>query len=30
MYWTIAEGGAQFRTGMLPFKSVLSKDDTGR
>lgn len=27
MYWTIAEGGAQFGTGMPAFKNRLSKDD---
>jgi mono/diheme cytochrome c family protein len=27
MYWTIAEGGAQFETGMPAFKDSLSKDD---
>jgi mono/diheme cytochrome c family protein len=28
MYWTIAEGGAPFGTGMPSFKGRLSKDDT--
>jgi len=27
MYWTIAEGGAQFGSAMPLFKSTLSKDD---
>jgi mono/diheme cytochrome c family protein len=27
MYWTIAEGGAQFGTAMPAFKSVLSEND---
>ena len=27
MYWTIAEGGAQFGTAMPAFKDALSKDD---
>lgn len=27
MYWTIAEGGAQFETAMPVFKDALSKDD---
>ena len=27
MYWTIAEGGAQFRTGMPAYKDKLSSDD---
>ncbi len=27
MYWTIAEGGAQFGTAMPAFKDTLSKDD---
>lgn len=27
MYWTIAEGGAQFRTAMPAFKNTLSKND---
>jgi hypothetical protein len=28
MYWTVAEGGAQFGTAMPAFKDTLSKDDT--
>jgi mono/diheme cytochrome c family protein len=27
MYWTIAEGGASFGTGMPAFKDALSSDD---
>jgi mono/diheme cytochrome c family protein len=27
MYWTVAEGGAQFGTAMPAFKDTLSKDD---
>ncbi len=27
IYWTVAEGGAQFGTGMPAFKDTLSKDD---
>jgi mono/diheme cytochrome c family protein len=27
MYWTVAEGGAQFNSAMPAFKSTLSKDD---
>jgi mono/diheme cytochrome c family protein len=27
MYWTVAEGGAQFKTAMPAFKDTLSKDD---
>jgi len=27
MYWTIAEGGAQFGTAMPAFKNALSSDD---
>ena len=27
MYWTIAEGGAQFGSAMPAFKDALSKDD---
>ena len=27
LYWTVAEGGAQFGTAMPAFKDVLSSDD---
>jgi hypothetical protein len=27
MYWTVAEGGAQFGSAMPAFKDALSKDD---
>ena len=27
MYWTVAEGGAQFGSAMPAFKGTLSKDD---
>jgi mono/diheme cytochrome c family protein len=27
MYWTVAEGGAQFKTAMPAFKDTLSRDD---
>jgi mono/diheme cytochrome c family protein len=30
IYWTVAEGGAQFGTAMPAYKDVLSSDDIGR